>query len=201
MRRAPPSGPAPARQAPPHGSRVGTEHAEGVSSVRTCNGSPPSTTAKVRDGAYVPVYPEGRRCSPRECGRELFAIANKCAHMACPLEGGELEGAFHHLPVPRLALRRARRAFLDVPEADRHLCRPRSMTARSTSAEEGSTMADDVLVYALSTCPWCRKTKQWFTDSQIRSSPSTSTLFPGTSRTRPPRRRTGSAAGRRSPWS
>lgn len=27
--------------------------------------------------------------------------------------------------------------------------------------------ADDVYVYALSTCPWCRKTKQWFTDSQV----------------------------------
>jgi glutaredoxin len=26
---------------------------------------------------------------------------------------------------------------------------------------------DEVFVYALSTCPWCRKTKQWFTDSQI----------------------------------
>ena len=28
-------------------------------------------------------------------------------------------------------------------------------------------MADEVFVYALSTCPWCRKTKQWFTDSRI----------------------------------
>ena len=28
-------------------------------------------------------------------------------------------------------------------------------------------MADDVVVYALSTCPWCRKTKQWFTDAKI----------------------------------
>ncbi len=28
-------------------------------------------------------------------------------------------------------------------------------------------MADEVLVYALSTCPWCRKTKQWFADSKI----------------------------------
>ena len=28
-------------------------------------------------------------------------------------------------------------------------------------------MADDVLVYALSTCPWCRKTKQWFTDNKV----------------------------------
>jgi glutaredoxin-like protein NrdH len=28
-------------------------------------------------------------------------------------------------------------------------------------------MTDDVFVYALNTCPWCRKTKQWFTDSSI----------------------------------
>jgi glutaredoxin len=28
-------------------------------------------------------------------------------------------------------------------------------------------MADDVYVYALSTCPWCRKTKQWFADNKV----------------------------------
>lgn len=28
-------------------------------------------------------------------------------------------------------------------------------------------MADEVFVYALSGCPWCRKTKQWFDDSQV----------------------------------
>ncbi len=28
-------------------------------------------------------------------------------------------------------------------------------------------MADEVFLYALSTCPWCRKAKQWFTDSQV----------------------------------
>jgi glutaredoxin-like protein NrdH len=28
-------------------------------------------------------------------------------------------------------------------------------------------MVDEVFVYALSTCPWCRKTKQWFDDSKI----------------------------------
>jgi glutaredoxin-like protein NrdH len=28
-------------------------------------------------------------------------------------------------------------------------------------------MSDDVFVYALSTCPWCRKTKKWFADSKI----------------------------------
>ena len=26
---------------------------------------------------------------------------------------------------------------------------------------------DEVFVYALTTCPWCRKTKQWFDDSKI----------------------------------
>jgi glutaredoxin len=28
-------------------------------------------------------------------------------------------------------------------------------------------MTDEVFVYALSTCPWCRKTKQWLDDSKI----------------------------------
>ncbi len=28
-------------------------------------------------------------------------------------------------------------------------------------------MVDDVYVYALSTCPWCRKTRQWLEDSSI----------------------------------
>jgi len=26
---------------------------------------------------------------------------------------------------------------------------------------------DEVFVYTLSTCPWCRKTKQWFADSNV----------------------------------
>ena len=26
---------------------------------------------------------------------------------------------------------------------------------------------DEVLVYTLSTCPWCRKTKQWFANSNV----------------------------------
>jgi len=29
------------------------------------------------------------------------------------------------------------------------------------------SMADEVYVYALSTCPWCRKTKQWLDDGKI----------------------------------
>jgi nitrite reductase/ring-hydroxylating ferredoxin subunit len=48
--------------------------------------------SKVRDGAYVPVYPRGVGVLLVRTDGELFAIANKCAHMACPLEGGRLEG-------------------------------------------------------------------------------------------------------------
>ena len=28
-------------------------------------------------------------------------------------------------------------------------------------------MADEVFLYALSTCPWCRKAKQWFTEMNV----------------------------------
>jgi len=28
-------------------------------------------------------------------------------------------------------------------------------------------MTDQVILYALSTCPWCRKAKQWFTDMNV----------------------------------
>jgi glutaredoxin len=28
-------------------------------------------------------------------------------------------------------------------------------------------MADEVFLYALSTCPWCRKAKQWFADTRV----------------------------------
>jgi glutaredoxin len=28
-------------------------------------------------------------------------------------------------------------------------------------------MANEIMVYALSTCPWCRKTKKWFDESNI----------------------------------
>jgi len=28
-------------------------------------------------------------------------------------------------------------------------------------------VAPEVLIYALSTCPWCRKTKEWFTSQRV----------------------------------
>jgi len=72
--------------------------------------------SKVRDGAYVPVYPKGVGVLLVRTGGELFAIANKCAHMACPLEGGALEGDVITCPCHdwRFDVRSGR--FLDAPE-------------------------------------------------------------------------------------
>ena len=72
--------------------------------------------SKVRDGACVPVYPKGVGVLLVRAGGELFAIANKCAHMACPLEGGELEGDVITCPCHdwRFDVRSGK--FLDAPE-------------------------------------------------------------------------------------
>ena len=48
--------------------------------------------AKVREGAPVPVYPGGVGVLLVRLDGALHAVRNKCAHMACPLEGGSLEG-------------------------------------------------------------------------------------------------------------
>jgi nitrite reductase/ring-hydroxylating ferredoxin subunit len=71
---------------------------------------------KVRDGTYLPVYPKGVAVLLVRTGGEVFAVANKCAHMACPLEGGSLEGGVLTCPCHdwRFDVRSGR--FLDAPE-------------------------------------------------------------------------------------
>ena len=125
--------------------------------------------AKVRDGAYVAVYPKGLGVLLARIDGDLFAVANKCAHMGVPARGRQARGARPHVSVPRLALRRAHRACSSTrPSWRSRPSRSRSRTARSTSRSGGVTMVDEVYVYALSTCPWCRKTKQWFDGQQDR---------------------------------
>ena len=72
--------------------------------------------SKVRDGAYVPVYPRGVGILLVRAGGELFAIANKCAHMACPLEGGKLEGDVITCPCHDWRFNVRSGQFLDAPE-------------------------------------------------------------------------------------
>jgi 3-phenylpropionate/trans-cinnamate dioxygenase ferredoxin subunit len=72
--------------------------------------------AKVIDGAYVAVFPMGLGVLLARIDGDLFAVANKCVHMACPLEGGKLEGPILTCPCHdwRFDLRTG--AFLDAPE-------------------------------------------------------------------------------------
>ena len=48
--------------------------------------------AKVKEGVPLAVYPLGITILLVRVEGTVHAIANKCAHMACPLEGGRLEG-------------------------------------------------------------------------------------------------------------
>lgn len=40
----------------------------------------------------TPVYPLGIHLVLARVGGAVFAVAGKCAHMACPLSGGTLDG-------------------------------------------------------------------------------------------------------------
>ena len=72
--------------------------------------------SKIRDGASVPVYPKGVGVLLVRAHGELFAIANKCAHMACPLEGGKLEGDVITCPCHDWRFHVRSGQFLDAPE-------------------------------------------------------------------------------------
>lgn len=76
--------------------------------------------AKVRDGRPVAVYPKGVSVLLVKVDGEVHALANKCAHMACPLESGKLEGAILTCPCHdwRFDVRSGR--FLDAPELAVH---------------------------------------------------------------------------------
>jgi nitrite reductase/ring-hydroxylating ferredoxin subunit len=72
--------------------------------------------AKVRDGAYVAVYPKGLGVLLTRIDGDLFAVANKCAHMGCPLEGGKLEGPILTCPCHDWRFDVRTGVFLDAPE-------------------------------------------------------------------------------------
>lgn len=54
--------------------------------------------AKVKEGVPLAVYPRGVNVLVVRVDGSVYALANRCAHMACPLEGGRLEG--HVLTCP-----------------------------------------------------------------------------------------------------
>lgn len=90
--------------------------------------------SKVREGTYVAVYPKGLSVLLVRVDGELHAVANKCAHMACPLEGGKLEGAVLTCPCHdwRFDVRTGR--FLDVPEL--------GLTTYPVKVEDGKVLVE-----------------------------------------------------------
>ena len=42
----------------------------------------------VPDGGMLPVYPRGLGLLLVKAGGALYAVANRCAHLGCPLESG-----------------------------------------------------------------------------------------------------------------
>jgi nitrite reductase/ring-hydroxylating ferredoxin subunit len=47
---------------------------------------------KVPEGGYVAAYPKGLGVLVARVEGHFYAVANKCFHMGCPLEGGRLHG-------------------------------------------------------------------------------------------------------------
>jgi 3-phenylpropionate/trans-cinnamate dioxygenase ferredoxin subunit len=68
------------------------------------------------EGGMAPVYPLGLNVVIARVGGTVYAVSGKCAHMACPLFGGSLDG--HSLICPchdwRFDIRTGH--FLDAPE-------------------------------------------------------------------------------------
>ena len=46
----------------------------------------------VPDDGMLPVYPRGLGVLLVKAGGTVYAVANRCAHMACPLEAGARDG-------------------------------------------------------------------------------------------------------------
>ena len=53
---------------------------------------------EVPEGGYTAVHPKGLGVLLVRVDGALHALANKCAHMGCPLEGGRLRGVILTCP-------------------------------------------------------------------------------------------------------
>jgi nitrite reductase/ring-hydroxylating ferredoxin subunit len=68
------------------------------------------------DGLALPVYPRGLGVLLVKAGGTVYAIANRCAHMACPLEGGACEAFLITCPCHDWRFDVRTGAFVDAPE-------------------------------------------------------------------------------------
>jgi nitrite reductase/ring-hydroxylating ferredoxin subunit len=89
---------------------------------------------KVPEGGYAAVYPRGLGVLLVKVDGALHAVANKCFHMGCPLEGGKLRGAILTCPCHdwRFDVRDGR--FVTAPEL--------RIRRFATKVEDGKVLVD-----------------------------------------------------------
>lgn len=90
--------------------------------------------AKLVAGTALPVYPNGLAVLLVHADGAVHAVANKCAHMACPLEAGKLDGPILTCPCHDWRFDVRSGAFLDAPEL--------SIRTFPVKLEEGGVLVD-----------------------------------------------------------
>lgn len=70
----------------------------------------------VPDGGVMAVYPRGLGVLLVKAGGALYAIANRCAHMACPLEAGACDAFLITCPCHDWRFDVRTGAFVEAPE-------------------------------------------------------------------------------------
>ena len=76
----------------------------------------------LREAGLAPVFPKGLPVLlARKTAGEIYALANKCPHMGCPLSRGRLDGYVLQCPCHDWRFDIRTGAFLDAPE----ICLPR----------------------------------------------------------------------------
>jgi 3-phenylpropionate/trans-cinnamate dioxygenase ferredoxin subunit len=87
---------------------------------------------RVPDGGVLAVYPKGVAVLLVKAGGSLYAVANKCAHMACPLEVGRIEGTVLTCPCHDWRFDVRDGSLLEAPEV--------KLTTYSCRVEDGGAL-------------------------------------------------------------
>jgi 3-phenylpropionate/trans-cinnamate dioxygenase ferredoxin subunit len=70
----------------------GSQETTGATPSNTAGWTPVLDESALPEGQMAPVYPLGVNVLLARVGGAVYAISGKCAHMACPLFMGRLEG-------------------------------------------------------------------------------------------------------------
>ena len=97
---------------------------------------------------------------------QIYALRNRCAHMSCTLAGGRLDGDTLQCPCHDWKFDITTGEFIAAREIKVQTYLLQVPGWKDTDQAGGNTMKK-VSMYTLSTCPWCHKTKKYFTDHNI----------------------------------